>query len=325
MLTRRRFTAAVLAGLPVSAALPARAQGWPLKPVRILVPFAAGGNTDSIARLTARQLSELFKEQFIVENRPGANGALAASAAARSPKDGYTLFMAALPQIAIFPAMTKVNYDPVNDFAPVSNVGYNPFVLAASAKLVQAKTLGEFVAYAKAAKDSMPYGSGGIGSLSHLTMMLLLNRAGLTMTHVPYQGGAPAVTDLLAGHIPFYFANLSEVMPHAGTGSLRLLAISSAARAPQLPDVPTVAESGFPGFKTLTWNGLLAPAGTPGEIIDSLAAKVALALKAPELLSAFETFGITPLGDRPDQFRETIAADIKLWAEAVKLAGLSAT
>ena len=318
MLTRRHFMMAAAA----LAAFPARAQSWPARPVRILVPFAPGGNTDIITRLLARHLGDAFKEQFIVENRAGANGALAAEAVAKAPKDGYTLFMAALPQIAIFPAMTKLNYNPATDFAPIINVGFNPFVLCASAKLVAAKTMAEFIAHVRTAKDNLSYGSGGVGSLGHLSMALLLNRAGLKMDHVPYQGGGPAMNDLVAGQLPFYFANLSEVLPHAQTGSLRIIAVSSEQRVPQLPDVPTVAESGYAGFKTVTWNGLLAPAGTARDIIDVLAAKVATALRGDEVRKAFDGFGVTPVGDTPEAFGATIAADIPLWAEAVKLAGL---
>lgn len=318
MLNRRQFAA----GAATLLAAPARAQSFPSKPVKILVPFAAGGNTDIIARLVGKQLSEMFREQFVVENRPGANGAIAAEAVAKAPKDGYTLFMAALPQIAIFPAMTKVNYDPVADFAPVSNVGFNPFVLAASSKLAPVKTLAEFVAHARNSKSNLSYGSGGVGSLGHLSMALLLARAGLKMDHVPYQGGGPAMNDLVAGQLPFYFANLSEVLPHAKTGAINVVAVSSEQRIPQLPDTPTVAESGYPGFRTLTWNGLLAPAGTPRDIIETLAAKVALATKNAEVRAALDGFGVTAVGDTPDAFRATIAADIPLWAEAVKLAGL---
>ena len=319
MLTRRHFTA----GAVMLCGLPARAQAWPAKPVKILVPFAAGGNTDIITRLMARQLGDMFKEQFVVENRPGANGAIAAEAVAKAPKDGYTLFMAALPQIAIFPAMTKVNYDPVADFAPVSNVGFNPFVLSASTKLVSAKTMSDFVAHVRSSKTNLSYGSGGVGSLGHLSMALLLARAGLTMDHVPYQGGGPAMNDLVAGQLPFYFANLSEVLPHAKSGAIQMIAVSSAQRVPQLPSVPTVAETGYPGFKTLTWNGMLAPAGTPRDIVDALAAKISVALKAADVIAAFDSFGVTPIGDRPEEFRATIAEDIPLWAEAVKLAGLA--
>jgi tripartite-type tricarboxylate transporter receptor subunit TctC len=272
----------------------------------------------------AKQLSDTFKEQFVVENRPGANGAVAADAVAKAPKDGYTLFMAALPNIAITPAMQKVSFDAARDFAAVSNVGLNPFVLAASTKLAPVKTLAEFIAHVKAANGALSYGSGGVGSLGHLSMALLLARAGLKMDHVPYQGGGPAMNDVVAGQLPFYFANLSEVLPHANTGSINILAVSSLARIPQLPDAPTVAESGFPGFRTLTWNGLLAPAGTPRDIVNAIAARVAVAVKAPDVVKAFDAMGVTPVGDTPEQFRATIAEDIALWAEAVKLAGLEA-
>lgn len=314
----------MLAGAAAFTAAPSRAQAWPARPVKIVVPFAPGGNTDSIARLMAKQLGGSFKEQFVVENRPGANGAIAAEAVAKAPKDGYTLFMAALPNIAITPAMQKVSFHPLNDFAAVSNVGLNPFVLSASTKLAPVKTLAEFIASVKAADGKLSYGSGGVGSLGHLSMALLLARAGIKMDHVPYQGGGPAMNDVVAGQLPFYFANLSEVLPHVRSGAINVIAVSSAARIPQLPDVPTVSEAGFPGFRTLTWNGLLAPAGAPRDVIDAVAAKVALAVKAPEVVRAFDAMGVTPVGDAPDAFRATIVEDVTLWAEAVKLAGLEA-
>jgi tripartite-type tricarboxylate transporter receptor subunit TctC len=327
MFNRRQFINAA-AGMAVSAtavaatARPAAAQNWPTKPVKIIVPFAAGGNTDGIARVMGQRLGEVLGEQFVIENRAGANGAIAAEVVARSAPDGYTLFMAALPQIAVFPAMTKTSYDPVKDFAPVSDIGTNPFVLTVNPGFA-AKTLTEFVSYVGARPNMVAFGSGGIGSLGHLTMALFLKRAGLEMTHVPYKGGGPAMADTVAGHVPAYFGNLSEVLPFAANGQIRPLAISSLKRSAQLPDVPTVSESGFPGYNVITWNGLMAPAGTPKDIIDRLAKACAAAVRDEVVIGRLRTLGVDPLGDGPEQFAATIAADIPLWAEAVKIAGVA--
>ncbi|RAI39570.1 Bug family tripartite tricarboxylate transporter substrate binding protein [Rhodoplanes roseus] len=307
---------AATAGLPLAA----RASGWPERPVRILVPFAAGGNTDGIARLLALHLSDKLGQQFVVENRTGGGGTIAAEATARSPADGYTLMVAAVAQIAVFPALKKTNYDPVADFAPISNVANNPFCLVANPSF-PAKTVGELVAYARERPGKITYASGGIGSIGHLTMALFLKRAGLEMAHTPYRGGAPAVADVIAGHVPLYFGNLSEALPHAG-GALRALAVSSATRSPKLPDVPAVAEF-YPGFKTDTWNGLIAPAGTPKEIVDRLASEVRAALKEKKTLDQLDSFGVDPIGSTPEEFKATIAADLVLWREAVKDANVA--
>ncbi len=322
MLSRRNILVAT-AILPVLArSTAAQAQAWPQKPAKILVPFAPGGNTDGIARVIGQRLSERLGEQFIVENRPGANGALAAEAVARAAPDGYTLFMAALPQIAIFPAMTKVSYDPVKDFSPISNVGSNPFAQIVNPKF-PAKTLKELVDYVRAQPSKIPYASGGTGSLSHLSMVLLLKQANLDMTHVPYKGGGPAVTDVIAGHVQIYFANLSEALPQAKAGQVRVIAVSSEQRIAQLPDVPTVAESGYPNFRTLTWNGLLAPAGTPADIINRIAAEVGTAVKDPAMKERFVAYGVDAVGDTPEHFAATIKADVAMWSEAIKLAGVT--
>jgi tripartite-type tricarboxylate transporter receptor subunit TctC len=322
MLTRRQIPLMLATLGAIALAGPAWSQAWPQKHVKIIVPFAPGGNTDGIARVIGQRLSETLGQQFVIENKPGANGAIAAEFVAHAPADGYTLFLAATPQIATLPALTKTPYDPVKDFDPVSNVGTNPFVLTVNPDF-PSKTLKDFVERIRAEPNKIPYASGGSGSLGHLTMALFLKRAGLEMTHVPYRGGGPAIADALAGHIPVYFANLSEALPHAASGKLRLLAVSSAKRSAQIPDVPTVSESGYPGFQTLTWNGILAPAGTPKDIVNRLAREVALAVKEPAIAQKLANLGVDPLGDRPEQFAATIAADIALWAETIKIAGVT--
>jgi tripartite-type tricarboxylate transporter receptor subunit TctC len=313
----RRF--ALAATVLLIGAAPVQAQSWPQRPVKIVVPFAPGGNTDGNALLIAQPLSIAFKEQFVVENRPGANGVIAAEYVARSAPDGYTLFMASSPQIAIYPSLTKVPYDPVKDFAPISNIATSPFVLAIN-KSVPANTLKEFVDYIKARPGQFGYGSAGTGSLTHLSGALFLARAGLEMNHVVYKGGGPAMADLVAGQIPMYFANISEAVPHAGI-EIRLLAVSSLQRWSALPDVPTVAESGYPGFQTVTWNGLMAPAQTPPAIISRLAEECIKAMRDPELRKRFANYGVEPLGTTPEQFAKQIAIDIPAWADAIKISG----
>lgn len=321
MTNRRDFVAALAAAAAVMAR-PAAAQSWPTKPVRIIVPFAAGGNTDGIARVTGQWLSSALGQQFVIENHPGANGAIAAEMVARAAPDGYTLFMAALPQIVVFPAMTRTSYDPVKDFSPVSDIGTNPMVLIVNPSFPP-RSIAEFVDYVRTRPNEVAYASGGIGSLGHLTMALFLKRAGIEMNHVPYKGGGPAMADAVAGHVPVYFGNLSEVLPFVASGKVRPLAISSVERSAHLPQVPTVSESGYPGFKVTTWNGLMAPAATPKDIVARLAKECAAGVKDEGVLQRLAAYGVEPLGDGPDQFAATIAADIPVWAEAVKIAGIA--
>jgi tripartite-type tricarboxylate transporter receptor subunit TctC len=319
MLTRRTVLASFLA---INAGAPCLAQSWPQKPVRVFVGFAPGGNADLIARLIGGRLAERLGQPFVIENRAGANGTLAAEATARAPADGYTLFMASLPHLAIAPAIGKLPYDPIKDFAPISNIGTNPFVLCVHPSF-PASTLAEFEARVRAEPGKFAYPSGGTGSLTHLSMALFLKRAGLDMIHVPYKGGGAAITDFLAGRVVAYFSNLSSIIQHVDGGRARALAISDDTRHPQLHDVSTMSELGYRGFRTLTWNGLVAPAGTPKEIIETLANEIALAVKEPSIAQRLQSYGVDPLGDRPEQFAATIAADIALWAEAVKVAGVT--
>ena len=294
---------------------------WPAKPIRILVPFAAGGNTDNIARLAAERLSQGLGQQVLVDNKPGANGAIAAELAAKAAADGYTLLMAPMPLVAVLPVVTKTPYDPLKDFVAISNIGSNPFVLGVNAA-VPARSVREFVDYVKANPDKLNYASGGAGSVSHLSAALFVKRAGLEMTHVSYKGGAPAVADLLGGQVQMYFGNLSELAPHAQAGRIRIIGVSSGRRAAQLPDVPTIAESGFPGFRTLTWNGLVAPAGTPPAVVARIAQEVAAICTNQNAQQRLSQLGVDPLCSTPAEFADTMRSDIAIWAEAVKAANL---
>jgi tripartite-type tricarboxylate transporter receptor subunit TctC len=316
----RKLIAVLFATGITAAAGAALAQGWPQHPVRIIGPYAAGGNADVLARLTAQRLSEAFGQQFVVENRVGGNGTIAAEAVARATPDGYTLMWGVLPPVVIQPNMTKVSYDPIKDFAPVSVVGTNPFVLVVN-KDVPAKTVKEFIAWVKSQPKKLSYAEGAVGSITHLAMALFLKRAGIEMTNVSYRGNNPALTDVVAGHIPTMFSNVSDALPQIKSGAIRPLAVSSDRRVPQLPDTPTVAES-FPGYSAITWNGLMAPAGTPKPIIDKMAAEIAKACKDPKFIERLAKLGADPSGITPQQFAALIARDLKTWGEAVDIAGV---
>jgi tripartite-type tricarboxylate transporter receptor subunit TctC len=319
---KRKLFAALLTGLAVTLAIPsAQAQTWPNKPVTVIVPFASGGNTDGIARMISQRLSDAFGQPFVVENKGGAGGALAADFVARAEPDGYTMFVTAAPVFAIVPKMMKVRYDPIVNFAPISNIASNPFVLVVSGDL-PVKSVAELVAYARKQKDSLSYASAGNGSLTHLSMALFLKQAGIEMTHIPYKGNAPALSDVIAGHVQAMFSNLSDALPQIAAGTVRPIAVSGSKRAAPIPNVPTIAESGFPNFNALTWNGLVAPAGTPKAIIDKVAKEVAAATRDPKFSEKLAGYGVDPLGNTPAEFSAMIAADVATWAGALEAAGI---
>ncbi len=294
---------------------------WPQKQIKIIVPFAAGGNTDGISRLVAERLSHAIDQPVIVENKAGANGAIAAEFVAKAPADGYTLMMAAMPVLAILPSITKTGYDPRKDFVPISIIGSNPFVMAIS-KSVPASNLKEFVSFIKNNPGKYNYASGGSGSVSHLSAALFVKRAGLDMTHVSYKGGGPAVADLLGGQVQMYFGNFSELAAQASGGHITIVGVSSDQRAKQLPSVPTFSESGFPGFRTETWNGLVAPASTPASIINKLAPIIKEIVAQPDTQARLNQMGVDPMGNTPSQFSEVLFSDIVTWAEAAKASNL---
>ncbi len=310
---------AVLAACVLSQS--AHSQDWPQRPVKIIVPFAPGGNADGMARIIGQRLGEVWGQQFVVENRTGAGGTLAVESVVRSPADGYTLLWGVQPQIVIIPHMQKVNYDPVKDLAPVSVLATNPFVLAVNAK-IPPKTVAEFVAWVKAQPGKVSYGSSGLGSVAQLAMALFLKRADIDMTAVHYRGNAPALADVVAGHVPAMFSSLADALPQAAAGSIRLLAVSGDKRAAQVPEVPTVGEAGYAGYKVVTWNGLMAPAQTPKPIVDKIAAEVARAVKDAAFAERLTKFGVDPLGNNPAEFATLIQAELPLWAEAVSIAGV---
>jgi len=313
-------TVAWLLALASCFAGAALAQSWPARPIKLEVPFAAGGNTDAVARIAADRLTTLLGQPVLVENRAGASGAIAAEYVMRSAPDGYTLFVGATPNILVVPQLNKVNYDWERDFVPVAIITTNPFVLGIH-PTIGAKTLREFVDYAKARPGKLNYGSGGTGTIAHLSAALLVSRAGLVATHVPYKGGGPAVADLVGGQLDFYFGNAAELIPHMRSGKVTVLAVSSEKRARELPDVPSVAET-YPGFQTYTWNALFAPAGTPRAIVERIAHEVGRAVKDPATVDRIQRIGSDPSGIALEEFTALIRREKPIWIEAVKAAGL---
>jgi tripartite-type tricarboxylate transporter receptor subunit TctC len=317
-----RFGAFIALLTSVTLVESAQAQSWPQRPIRLLVPFAAGGNIDVMGRLMASRLSEAIGQQVIVENRVGGNGIVATEAVARAAPDGYTLLWASTSVVAIVPAAAKVSYDPQKDLAPIGAMTAGPQVLLVNSK-VPAKTVQEFVAWVKAQPAKIAYaGGGGPASASNLIMSLFQKRAGIEMTNVSYRGTAPALTDVIAGHIPTMFIPVSEAYAQSKNQNIRLLAVSSAKRSLMLPDLPTIAVSGFSGFDAVSWTGMMAPAGTPKEIVDKLGAEMERAVKDPKFVEQIVKAGNDPLGYGPAAFAKMIASEISAWGEAVRNAGV---
>jgi len=293
---------------------------WPDKQVTIVVPYAAGGNTDIMARILADELQRKFGQPFIVENRPGAGGALGAQHVARSPADGYTLLFGTTAQLSILPYIQKISYDQIKDFAPVAIFGQSFSVLGIH-RSVPATDLPSFIAYVKANPGKVNYASGGVGTVGHLVSALFAARVGLTITHVPYKGGSQSMADLLAGQVQMYFGNSSELLPYKSSDIIRLIAVGTPARVAQLPDTPTVAEF-YPGFSLPAWNGLVAPAGTPRDIIDKLATSAVEAANLPSVSKKLVDLGIEPGKAKADELADIIKGEQPLYQAAVKAAGI---
>lgn len=319
--SRRTLLSAALALPYLAATQSARAQTWPDKPIKLLVPFAAGGNIDVNGRLMAARLSEVLGQQMIVENRVGGSGIIATEAVARSAPDGYTFLWGSTNVMSIVPNTTKTPYDPIKDFAPISALGESPQVLLVNSQ-VPAKTVAEFVAYAKAQKEPLAYGGGGgAGSASNLIMALFLARAEVKMTSVNYRGTALALTDMIAGHIPTTFVPILEAYAQRTNPNVRILAVSGPKRSASLPDVPTIGET-YPGFSAISWTGMLGPKGTPQPIIDKISSEMIKATKDPKFLAVLQEAGIEPIAEGPEKFAEMIKSELPVWAKAVDIAGV---
>jgi tripartite-type tricarboxylate transporter receptor subunit TctC len=320
--TLRRLTAlAALALAALAGPVAADAQGYPNRPVKLIVPFPPGGPLDIVGRAIAQKLTEAWGQSVVVDNRPGAGGNIGAEIVAKSPPDGYTILMGALSTHAVNPSLyAKMPYDAVKDFAPITLVAVTPNVLVVNVAL-PVNSAKEFVAYAKANPGKLAFGSGSNGSAGHLAGELFKVETGTDIIHVPYKGGAPATQALLAGDTQFMFDNLANAMPQVKAGRLKALAVTTAERSKLVPELPTMAEAGLAGFDISTWFGLLAPAGTPKEVIDKWGGEVAKILNSPEMRERLTTQGAEPAPTTPGEFAAFIQSEIPKYARIVKASG----
>jgi len=317
-----RFALALAAMLALPSLALAQAAEWPNKPVRIVVPFAPGGGSDFIARYIARRLSEELKQPFIVENKPGAGGNIGAEQGIKSPPDGYTLTLIA-SSYTVNPSVYKINFDPVADMTPIVQISQGPLLIVVNPN-VPAKTLGELVALAKAKPNEIYFASSGSGSIVHAASEYFNLKAGTKMTHVPYKGSGPAMTDTIAGQTQVFFSSASTAMPQINAGKLRVLAVTTSKRIPALPNTPTVIEAGVPGYDVTLWHGLIGPKGMPPEIVNKINAAVVKALKLKETEDQLQNDGVAPAGGTPQQFGTTIRTEIEMWRKVVADASIKA-
>ncbi len=294
------------------------AQEYPRKPVRLIVPFAAGGGNDTVARAIAQQLSAGFGQQVYVDNRAGAGGVIGAELAAKAPADGYTLFLGGVGSHAVNPNLhARLPYDPIKDFAPITLIASAPSVLVVHLS-VPADTIREFVALARARPGKLNYASNGNGSSAHLAAVMYESMAGVDMVHVPYKGLAPALADLLSGEVQLMFSSMVAIVPHIKAGKLRALAVTGKKRSPLLPEVPTIAESGLPGYEAGSWYGILAPAGTPRDIVLKLNAEIVKVLKRPEVRERLANEGAEPIGGTPEEFAAHVKAELARMGKVIR-------
>ncbi|MCZ8146848.1 MAG: tripartite tricarboxylate transporter substrate binding protein [Roseomonas sp.] len=319
----RRALLAGLAALPL--ARPALAQAaWPARPVRVVGPFAPAGATDILGRLTATELGNALGQSFVVENRAGAGGNLGSDLVAKSPPDGYTLLFGAAGNIGINPSLfANMPYDPARDLAPVSLIAEVTNILVVHPS-VNARSVQELIALGRTTPGGLVYASSGNGSTIHLSAELFASMTRLPMTHVPYRGSGPAMADLLAGRVALMFDNLPSALPHVREGRLRALAVTAARRSPMLPDVPTIAEAGVPGYEATSWFGLFVPTGTPRDIIERMAREMAAFARRPEVAERIRALGAEPITNTPDEFAAMVRAEIDKWGAVVRASGARA-
>ena len=297
---------------------------YPAKPIHLIVPFPPGGGNDTVARAIAQQISPELGQPVVIDNRPGAGGSVGAELAAKSPADGYTLFLAGVGSHAVNPNVhAKLSYDPVKDFAPITLIASAPSVLVVNPK-VPAQNIAEFTAYARAHPGVLNYASNGNGSAAQLAAAMYESMAGVKMVHVPYKGIAPAMTDLMGGEVQLMFGTVVALVPHIQAGKLRALAVTGKKRSALLPEIPTLRESGLPEYEAGSWYGIEAPAGTPRPIIDQLNAAMVKALKQPEVARRLALDGAEVIGSTPEEFGAHIKAELARVARVVRAAGIKA-
>jgi len=313
----------LLLALALAVSTNAFAQAWPTKPVRLIVPFPPGGSTDIVARIVAQKLSERLGQQVVVENRGGAGGTVGTDAAAKAAKDGYTITVASTSTHVVAPSVyKKLGYDPVADFAPISLMAVSPYLLVVN-PAVEAKNLKEFIALAKSRPGRMNYASAGTGSTTHLSMEMLKNAAGMFIVHIPYNGNGPAGGAVVAGQVEVLFGSLPAVLPFVKSGRVRALAVGTPKRSPSLPEVPTVAESGFAGFDASLWLALMAPSGTPAAVIERVHKELHAVIGEPANAALLTNAGAEPLLSSPAELGAMVKDGVAKYAKIVKQAGVT--
>ena len=298
------------------------AQSYPSKPIRFVAPFAPGGGTDFIGRVAAQKLNEALKQQVIVENRPGAGGTLGAEIGAKAAPDGYT-FTVIAGSYAVNPSIYKLAFDPVNDITPVIQLSQGPLLVVVHPSL-PIKNIKELIALAKSKPGGLSYATSGQGSIVHLSTELFLFMAGVKAVHIPYKGTGPAITDTISGQTQFLWGSIAAVLPQVRNGRLRAIAVTTAKRAPALPDIPTIAESGVKGYDVILWHGLIGPKGLPQPIVERVNGELNKALRAKDMEDKLATDGVAAAGGTPEQFGATIKRDIDTWRKVVQMAGVKA-
>ena len=316
----RALAALLLGCLPLMAA----AQGaYPHKPIRMIVPYPPGGPTDVLGRIVAQKLSESLGQQVVVENRPGASGMIGAELVAKAAPDGYTLLTNASIHVINPSLYPKMNFDALRDFAPVSLIAQVPLILVVNPGL-PVKSVQELIALGKAEPNRLNFGSSGNAAAPHLAGESFKIATGIQMQHVPYKGSAPALTDLIGGQVQLIFDSMPSAMPHVKSGKIRALAVTTAKRSPTVPDLPTIAESGVPGFDISTWYGVWAPAGTPKDIVNKVSAEIAKALQQPAVRERLAALGAEPVGNTPEEFAAYCQSELAKWSKIVRESGAKA-
>jgi len=318
MKTLRTLLAAALLATPLAL----HAQAWPNKQIRIIVPFTPGGFNDTLGRILAQELPRTLGQPVIVENKPGGGTVIGTEMAAKSPPDGYTLFVAALP-FAVIQSLYKTPFDVTRDFAPITLAGVSDNMLVAHPAF-PVNSVQDLIKLAKAKPGSINYGSSGAGTSVHLSMELFKSMTGTNMTHIAYKGSAPVVTDLIGGQVDVMFDNIPNVIQHVRAGRMKALAVSGAKRAASAPDVPTVIESGVPGYDVSVWFGVLAPAGTPRDIVMRLNSDIVKIIATPDVTDKFVKQGVEPRTGTPEQFGDLIKSEVPRWAKVIRDAGIKA-
>jgi tripartite-type tricarboxylate transporter receptor subunit TctC len=306
----------------LALAIPAVAEDYPNRPVRLIIPFPAGGSTDVVGRLVATYLGERSGRQMVVDNRSGAGGVIGTEAVAKSPPDGYTLLLISMAH-AVNPWLFKLSYDPIRDFAPVALLAEGANVLVVNPSL-PVNSVNELIALAREKPGDLQYASAGIGTFQHLGAELFKLMAGIEMVHVPFRGGGPSMISVVGGHTRVTFPSLAQTVPYIKSGTLRALGTGGRERSPVLPDVPTIAEAGLPGYEAVNWWGIVAPAGTPRTIIDKLSGEIAAVQRSPEAQKQLASEGATPITMTPDAFGQFMVGEMDKWGKVVRQGGIKA-